>query len=370
MGGAWWVLFAARRLDRELAVGLAKGPSPNGPFTAAPEPLLGGGVIDPHLFVDGDHRLLFWKEDANGVWPRRLAALLAADPALAEALFEAEPDRRTAAFAGAVWPWAQTREPMEQFFVLQPLIEAVTADYGAFASRLAGRTRARPGEARALEAVMAALKTRIFAQPLSADGLRLEGEPVVVMQNDQAWEAARRSPTIRSAPGARPGPCCARAATGSAPAIRRWLRGPTASPGCSCTPTGRDRWATRRSAPCSARACGLAPTDRRWLETEREAYCCRMPITVAWTPQVSMKLRGSVGISSGSALAAVRRCSSASRAAAIWADACAPSASATVIGGCFPILGEVFTAARLFTRTVSTGVRRQGSTGPGSVSGS
>lgn len=189
MGGAWWVLFAARRPDRELAVGLAKGPSPNGPFTAAPEPLLGGGVIDPHLFVDGDHRLLFWKEDANGVWPRRLAALLAADPALAEALFEAEPDRRTAAFAGAVWPWAQAREPMEQFFVLQPLIEAVTADYGAFASRLAGRTRARPGKARALEAVMAALKTRIFAQPLSADGLRLEGEPVVVMQNDQAWEA-------------------------------------------------------------------------------------------------------------------------------------------------------------------------------------
>ena len=35
----------------------------------------------------------------------------------------------------------------------------------------------------------AALKTRIFAQPLSADGLRLEGERLVVLENDQPWEA-------------------------------------------------------------------------------------------------------------------------------------------------------------------------------------
>jgi hypothetical protein len=190
IGEDWWALFAARCPDRELAIGLAKGPHPNGPFTPEPEPLLDGGVIDPHLFVDRNgRRLLFWKEDANGVWPRRLAALLADDPTLATALFEAEADRRTAAFSAAVWPWAEQCEPMEQFFILQPLIEAVTADYSGCARRLAARARARPDQAASLDAVMTALKTRILAQPLSADGRRLEGEPVLVMENDQAWEA-------------------------------------------------------------------------------------------------------------------------------------------------------------------------------------
>jgi hypothetical protein len=190
MGKDWWVLFAARRRDRELAIGLAKGPSPKGPFAAGAEPLLNGDVIDPHLVVCADGRLwLFWKEDSNAVWPRELAALMSRDPALVDALFEAESDRRTAAFSAAVWRWAEAREPMEQFFVLQPLIEAVTSDWSGFSSRLADRARSRPAEAAALEHVMAALKTRIFAQPLSADGLRLEGERQVVLENDQPWEA-------------------------------------------------------------------------------------------------------------------------------------------------------------------------------------
>jgi hypothetical protein len=190
MGDGWWVLFAARRPDRELAIGLAKGPSPGGPFTPEPEPLLAGDVIDPHLHVGADGRLLlFWKEDANGVWPRRLAALIAEEPDLAQALFEAEADRRTAAFSAAVWPFAAEREPMEQFFILQPLIEAVTSDYSAFAARLADRARFHPEQAPALDAVMAALKTRMFAQPLSADGVKLEGERQVVLENDQPWEA-------------------------------------------------------------------------------------------------------------------------------------------------------------------------------------
>ena len=78
---------------------------------------------------------------------------------------------------------------MEQFFILQPLIEAVTADYAGFGSRLAARARSHPGEAPALDGVMAAMKTRMFAQPLSADGLKLEGERTVVLENDQPWEA-------------------------------------------------------------------------------------------------------------------------------------------------------------------------------------
>lgn len=194
VGEEWWACFAARRPDRELAVGLAKGPSPRGPFSPLPEPLLSGGVIDPHLFVSGGgtvdgRRLLFWKEDTNGVWPRLLAAELAADASLADALFDAGADRRTAAFAAAVWPWAEQREPMEQFFILQPMIEAVTADYPGFTSRLIGLAGADPRRAPRLRPVIAALKTRIFAQPVSADGQRLVGEPVVVMENDEAWEA-------------------------------------------------------------------------------------------------------------------------------------------------------------------------------------
>jgi hypothetical protein len=189
VGKQYWVCFAARRHDRELAIGLAMGPSPAGPFTPLPEPLLGGDVIDPHLFVGEGRRLLFWKEDANGVWPRLLAALLADDPALLAALFDAEADRRTAAFAGAVWPWAQHREPMEQFFILQPLIEAVAADCPGFTARLRAVERADPQKAPRLDPMIAALKTRIFAQPVSADGRRLEGERTVVLENDQPWEA-------------------------------------------------------------------------------------------------------------------------------------------------------------------------------------
>src|SRR5262249_4751737 len=115
MGEEWWVLFTARRPDRELAIGLAKGPSPKGPFVASPEHRLGDGVIAPRLLVFGDERLLYGKEDPNGVWPRRLAAQLAADPALADALFDTGEDRRTAAFSAGVWPFAEACEPMEQF---------------------------------------------------------------------------------------------------------------------------------------------------------------------------------------------------------------------------------------------------------------
>jgi hypothetical protein len=189
VGEEYWVCFAARRFDRELAIGLAKAASPHGPFVAAPEPLLSGGVIDPHLFISEEQRLLFWKEDTNGVWPRLLAAGLAADPSLSQTLFPAEADRRTAAFAAAVWPWAERREPMEQFFILQPLIEAVSEDFAACALRLADRARSDQVEAARLDPIIAALKTRVFAQPLSADGSRLEGEPVVVLENDQPWEA-------------------------------------------------------------------------------------------------------------------------------------------------------------------------------------
>jgi arabinan endo-1,5-alpha-L-arabinosidase len=190
VGAEYWVCFTARRRDRELAIGLARAAAPRGPFVADPEPLLGGGVIDPHILVTADgRRLLFWKEDTNGVWPRLLAGFLAQDPPLVEILFPAEPDRRTAALAAALWPWAAGLEPMEQFCLLQPLIEAVTEDYAAFTGRLAGAALSTPERAVALGPAIAALKTRVFAQSLSADGRRLEGQRNLIVENDQTWEA-------------------------------------------------------------------------------------------------------------------------------------------------------------------------------------
>ena len=50
--------------------------------------------------------------------------LLRRHPELIERLFESEADRRTAAFAAAIVPWANLQRPMVRFFLMQPLIEA------------------------------------------------------------------------------------------------------------------------------------------------------------------------------------------------------------------------------------------------------
>lgn len=191
VGGACWLLYSARARDRSLAVGLARAERPGGPYRADPEPLVGGGVIDPHLVTARDGSpWLVWKEDSNGVWPRVLGALLADRPELIPDLFPHEPDQATAALACALRPLIVAMEPMEQFFALQPLIEAAADDFPAFQDRLR-RLRDRLGPparglaARALEAV----RTRIRAQRLAADGSRLEGEPVTILENDLSWEA-------------------------------------------------------------------------------------------------------------------------------------------------------------------------------------
>jgi len=178
VGDGWKLAFTARRHDGELAIGLASAPHPTGPWTAPPEPLICGDVIDGHLLDTGDGLFLVWKEDTNGHWPRALAALLAEDPGLADRLFDAEPDRRTARLAAALWPWGETLEPMQQFFLLQPLIEAAADDYAR------ARERLEPWPD-----VHAAMTTRVFAQPIAEDGLSLVGERRVLLTNDRPWEA-------------------------------------------------------------------------------------------------------------------------------------------------------------------------------------
>lgn len=190
LGETWLVCFTARRTDRSLAIGLARSDRPDGPFVADAEPILEGGVIDAHVLIDADGApWLIWKRDDNGVWPRILGALLHRRPELAPALFEDEADRRTAAFTLTLWPWIERLEPMAQFFALQLLIEAASADLAGFERRLAAIQAAASAQDRAAIAMaLKALRTRIYAQRLSADARRLEGEPAVILQNDLPWE--------------------------------------------------------------------------------------------------------------------------------------------------------------------------------------
>lgn len=180
VGDEYWLTYTARNRDNSLSIGLAKSDHPAGPWRDLGAPLLTGGTIDAHIFVGHDGAAtLFWKEDRNGLWPRPLAGLMRDDPSLIDRMFESASDRRTAAFAAAIQPWANTRRPIERFFLMQPLISAALANW----ARVQGVLR-DTGQANLLEA----MRTPIFAQRLARDGASLIGERVQVLENDQPWE--------------------------------------------------------------------------------------------------------------------------------------------------------------------------------------
>ena len=198
-GDEYWLVYTARQQSNALAIGLAKAPHPTGPWTDMGHPLiasyainttgladdpsqamLSGGVIDSHIFIDANgERYLFWKRDTNGVWPRPLAGLLRARPELIDRLFASEADRSSAAFAAAIQPWANTRRPMERFFLMQPLIEAVIDNWEHVKSEL--------GQIEGAEFIFDAMSTPIHAQRLNDEG-ELIGEDTVVLVNDLEWE--------------------------------------------------------------------------------------------------------------------------------------------------------------------------------------
>ncbi|OYU74562.1 MAG: hypothetical protein CFE32_17370, partial [Alphaproteobacteria bacterium PA3] len=181
-GDEYWLVYTARQRSNALAIGLAKAPHPTGPWTDIghplvsgfainttnypddpSEPLLSGGVIDSHIFIDANgERYLFWKRDTNGVWPRPLAGLLRRQPELVNQLFENEAERRAARFAAAVQPWAGSRRPMERFFLMQPLIEAVLDNWERVRTILADVPEA--------DFIYDAMSTPIHAQRLDANG--------------------------------------------------------------------------------------------------------------------------------------------------------------------------------------------------------
>ena len=192
VGGEYRVYFAARERDtRELSIGVATSASPAGPFATPAEPVLRGGVIDPHVVVEPDGAAwLFWKEDSNGVWPGLLHRLLHDHGRLIAELLPDAADRRTASLLATLWPWARTLEPMERFFVQQPLVEAVTDRFAAVRERLAALLAREDAAVRgAVRGVLDAMRTPIWAQRLSPDGRGLEGERTLVLENDLEWEA-------------------------------------------------------------------------------------------------------------------------------------------------------------------------------------
>ena len=192
-GGEYWVAYTAREKSNALAIGLARGPTPFGPWTDNGQPLItggkvltpgasaSGGVIDSHIFVDDDGTpYLFWKNDTNGLWPRPLAGLLREHPELIPTLFEGEREQRSAAFAAAIQPWANGRRPMERFFLMQPLIEAALENWPRVLPALVEFGKAPD--------IVEAMRTPIHARRLAPDGRSLEGEEKIVLSNDLDWE--------------------------------------------------------------------------------------------------------------------------------------------------------------------------------------
>jgi hypothetical protein len=202
VGDEYWTVYTARQRSHALAIGLARADSPMGPWvdngqpliTGKPvnttgldfdpsQPLMSGGVIDSHLFLDpvsGD-RYLFWKDDTNGIWPRPLAMLLRLHPELIDELFHDEADRRTAAFAGSIVPWANVQRPMTRFFLMQPLIEAALDNWKQVGSVLRDFGLAAT-------TIVEAMTTPIRAQVIAPDGRSLLGGDTIVLANDQDWE--------------------------------------------------------------------------------------------------------------------------------------------------------------------------------------
>ena len=196
VGDEYWVAYTARQKSNALAIGLARAPTPEGPFvdngaplitgvpintTGFPHGALSGGVIDSHIFIDEDGaRYLFWKDDRNGIWPRPLAGLLREQPQLIEKLFECEEDKLTAAFAAAIVNWANTRRPMERFFLMTGMIEAATGNWQRVKKALI--------EYGLADAIIDAMTTPVRLQRIAEDGRSLVGESKVVLTNDLDWE--------------------------------------------------------------------------------------------------------------------------------------------------------------------------------------
>jgi len=192
-GPEFLAYFVAReRTTGELCIGVAKSLRPDGPFLPQSDPLLKSDRIDPHVFAKNDGELyLYWKEDSNGIWPQMLSDLVFAEPRLANELFGTPEQQRTATFISTLAPWTVALDPMERFFVYQPLLQVATADFVQFRKRLgsisegpysfAARERARD--------ILTRVVTTVYVQKFDPISKTLVGTASKVLENDQRWEA-------------------------------------------------------------------------------------------------------------------------------------------------------------------------------------
>jgi arabinan endo-1,5-alpha-L-arabinosidase len=196
VGDEYWVAYTARQKNNALAIGLARADNPLGPFvdngaplvtgktintTGVPHGAVSGGVIDSHIFSDFDGgRYLFWKDDANGIWPRPLAMLLRERPDLIDRSFQSDEDKRSAAFAAAIVPFANSRRPMERFYLMTGMIEAALANWQTVKKALIEYGLAAE--------ILDAMVTPVRAQRIAEDGRSLVGESKIVLANDLDWE--------------------------------------------------------------------------------------------------------------------------------------------------------------------------------------
>jgi beta-xylosidase len=197
VGDEYWLAFTARQKSGALAIGLARAPSPLGPWidngtalvtgnsldsTLGYDPSLAqtSGVIDSHILIDGGDKYLFWKDDTNSIWPRPLAILLRAHPDLIGALFATQEDRRTAAFAAAIVPWANLQRPMVRFFLMHPFIEAALANWEQVRRALVDCGLAAT--------ILEAMTTPVRGRRIAPDGRSLLGDDAIVLTNDLDWE--------------------------------------------------------------------------------------------------------------------------------------------------------------------------------------
>lgn len=67
--GTYFLYFPARDKHDVFRLGVARGPSPVGPFVAEPEPIAGSYSIDPAVFVDDDGRAYMY---FGGLWGGQL----------------------------------------------------------------------------------------------------------------------------------------------------------------------------------------------------------------------------------------------------------------------------------------------------------
>ena len=192
VGDEYRLYFVARlSSSKELCIGAAKANRPDGPFVSMDAPLLTGGVIDPHVFVEDDgSSFLYWKEDNNDKWRNSLNALLYEYPGLISELFDDKGDQKTVSFVTTMWPWTNTLEPMERF-IQQYLIEAVSSNFTSFEERLSALKERNmyASQIQRINEILATLKTPVYADKLCNDGFSLVGNAVKVLENDQPWEA-------------------------------------------------------------------------------------------------------------------------------------------------------------------------------------